>query len=91
MWYTLDGGLHNYTFTENETIDQSAWDAMNDGIVTLKFYALDITGYMGSSEVNIEKYTQAPLIVIITVISIVGGVIVIAGIYIFMKKRKTPE
>ena len=65
MWYTLDGGLHNYTFTGSTgTIDQSAWDAMPDGMITLTFYASDIPGNIGSAEVNIEKDSHAPLIVI---------------------------
>ncbi len=67
MWYTIDGGLHNYSFTGSTgTIDQSAWDAMSDGLITLKFYASDIPGNMGTAEVSIEKNSQAPLIVIIS-------------------------
>ena len=65
MWYTIDGGLHNHTFTGSTgTIDQSAWDAMAEGVVTLTFYASDIPGNIGSATVNIEKDTQAPLIII---------------------------
>ena len=67
MWYTLDGGLHNYTFTGSTgTIDQSAWDAMPDGMITLIFYASDIPGNIGTAEVIIEKDSQAPIIVIIS-------------------------
>jgi len=65
MWYTIDGGLHNYTFTGSTgTIDQSAWDAMADGLITLTFYASDLADNIGSASVNIEKDIQAPLIVI---------------------------
>ena len=65
MWYTLDGGLHNYTFTESTgTIDQSAWIAMPDGVITLTFYASDIPENIASAEVNIEKETQEPTIFI---------------------------
>ncbi|NPD89699.1 MAG: hypothetical protein HGN29_13390 [Asgard group archaeon] len=42
MWYTLDSGLHNYTFEEIRTIDQSAWDAASAGSITLTFYARDM-------------------------------------------------
>jgi len=67
QWYTIDGGLHNYTFTgSNGTIDQSAWDAMPDGTITLTFYASGLPGNIGSAEVNIEKNSQAPIIVIIS-------------------------
>jgi len=64
MWYTLDGGLHNYTFTANSTIDQPAWNAMADGAVILKFYANDTFSHIGSAEVSIIKDTTAPVIII---------------------------
>jgi len=64
MWYTLDGGLHNYTFTENGIINQSAWDAMADGAITITFYASDILGNIDSAEVDIIKDIVAPIIII---------------------------
>ena len=64
MWYTLDGGLHNYTFANNSTIDQSAWIALSDGTITLTFYASDIPGNIGSADVNIIKDTQTPIITV---------------------------
>ncbi len=64
-WYTLDGGLNNYSFTGlTGFIDQSAWDAMPDGMIALKFYASDKPGNIGSAEVNIMKDAQSPIIVI---------------------------
>jgi len=63
-WYTLDGGLHNYTFTENGIINQSVWDGIDDGTITLTFYARDIPGNIGSAHVNIIKDTVAPVIII---------------------------
>lgn len=91
MWYTLDGGLHNFTFTENGIIDQSAWDALLDGSVIIRFYAIDIVGNVTFEEVSVIKNVQSGLdpgvIIAIVIVSIVGGVAVIAGIYIFMKKR----
>jgi len=62
MWYTIDGGLHNYSFTENGTIEQLAWDAMSDGVIPLTFYANDTLGNNISAEVAIEKDGQAPTI-----------------------------
>jgi hypothetical protein len=64
MWYTLDGGLHNYTFTTNSTVNQTAWDAMDNGAITLRFYANDTLGHIGSAGVNIIKDTVAPVIII---------------------------
>ena len=64
MWYTIDGGLHNYTFTTNSTVNQTAWDAMDNGAITLRFYANDTLGHIGSAGVNIIKDTVAPVIII---------------------------
>jgi len=64
MWYTIDGGLTNYTFSANETIYQTAWDGTSEGIITLTFYANDIIGHIGTAEVIIVKDFEAPLITI---------------------------
>jgi parallel beta-helix repeat protein len=65
QWYSIDGGLHNYTFNGSTgTIDPSAWDALPDGLITLTFYASDYADNIGSAEVNIEKDSQVPLIII---------------------------
>ncbi|MFX1573622.1 MAG: nitrous oxide reductase family maturation protein NosD [Promethearchaeota archaeon] len=64
MWYTLDGGLHNFTFTDNGKINQSAWEGIDDDNITLSFYARDIPRNIGYAEVNIIKDTTAPIIII---------------------------
>jgi parallel beta-helix repeat protein len=55
MWYSIDGGLTNYTFTANGTIDQAAWDAISEGDVTLLFYANDILDNIGTESVTVIK------------------------------------
>jgi len=65
MWYTIDGGLTNITFTTNGTIDQSKWTALPDGLVNLTFYANDTLGHINSAQVVIYKDTIAPIISII--------------------------
>ena len=95
MWYTLDDGQHNYTFTGLfGTIGQSAWDASSDGTITITFYALDIAGNIGTADItigkNIPEEFDPTIVVVIVVISIVGGVAVLAGLYIVMKRRATP-
>ncbi len=55
MWYTLDGGFHNYTFTTNGTINQNAWSSILEGSVKLQFYAMDKTGKIGYAEITINK------------------------------------
>ena len=62
MWYTIDGGLNNFTFTDNGTIDQIAWNALSEGSLTLEFYASDIPGNIGTAKVIIDKDTQLPII-----------------------------
>ena len=94
MWYTLDGGLNNYTFTENGTIDQSAWDALPDGTITIIFYARDIGENEAFVEVSVIKDISAGgldpgVITTIIVVSVVGGIALIGAVYIFLKKRKT--
>jgi len=65
MWYTMDGG-NNYTFTENETINQAAWGALPDGEVIIKFYANNTLGDINFEQVNVIKDTSAPVINIVS-------------------------
>ena len=60
MWYTIDNGVTNITFTVNGTIDQNNWTAHIDGSVTLIFYSNDTGGNEGYTEVTIGKDTIAP-------------------------------
>ncbi len=62
MWYSIDGGLTNYTFTANGTVYQTAWDAIDDGALILTFYASDLPGNIGTEGVSIIKDTTAPII-----------------------------
>ncbi|MEJ2276842.1 MAG: DUF2341 domain-containing protein, partial [Candidatus Lokiarchaeota archaeon] len=42
QWYTIDGGLTNYTFIGSTgTIDQTTWEGQGNGTVTIRFYAND--------------------------------------------------
>ncbi|MCJ7647539.1 MAG: right-handed parallel beta-helix repeat-containing protein [Candidatus Lokiarchaeota archaeon] len=91
MWYTLDGGLHNYTFTENGVINQTAWAALPEGSVTITFYASDIVGNEAIKHVVVTKSLTddvGPVIITIIVVSIVSGVALIGVGYIYFKKRK---
>ncbi len=94
MWYSLDGGLNNYTFTENRTIDQAAWAALSLGSVTITFYANDTAGNLASESVNVEKVPPASrdyiIIIIIVVIAIVSGAAIVTVI-ILLRRRKIGE
>ena len=90
-WYTLDGGLHNYTFTGSTvTIDQSAWTALSEGSVTITFYANDTLGNLASESVNVVKSLPPPenfVVIIIIVISIVSGVAILT-VVLLLRRRK---
>ena len=95
MWYSLDGGTTNFLFTTNGTINQTAWAALSQGPITLTFYANDTLGHETSEDVLITKSIPSDgedptIVIVIIVVSIVGGVAVLAGVYIFMKKRASP-
>jgi len=94
MWYTLDEGLNNFTFTVNGMINQTTWDSLPEGNVTITFYAMDIAGNLGFEEVIVIKDISVGLdpgvIVTIIVVSISGGLILIGVAYMFLKKRKAP-
>ncbi|MEJ2250859.1 MAG: NosD domain-containing protein [Candidatus Lokiarchaeota archaeon] len=91
MWYTIDVGLHNYTFTENGMINQSAWDALPNGNVTLTFYVKDIVGNVASVSVTIIKAVPSGLnpgtILLITILSIIGGLAILGVIFGILIKK----
>lgn len=94
MWYTLDDGLHNYTFTDFAgSINQSVWDVLPEGEITIKFYARDIPGNVAFKVVTIIKDLSVGLdpgvLVLIVILSIIGSVAV-AGVILwyFFKNGK---
>jgi len=89
MWYTLDDGLHNNTFTKNGTIDQTAWEELSNGQVRLRFYAVDKVGNIAFEEIIIYKRDSnpnpLPIIILVMVISTVG--IISLGVFLLVRKR----
>ena len=54
IWYTLDGGITNYTITDlTGTFNQLAWESLSEGSVTIKFYANDTVGNIGFIDVEV--------------------------------------
>jgi len=54
IWYTLDGGITNYTITGlTGTFNQLAWEALSEGSVTIRFYANDTSGNIGFIDVEV--------------------------------------
>ncbi len=64
-WYTIDGGLTNYTFLGlSGTINQAAWDNKGSEVITLRFFANDSLGYVGFKDIDVLKDIISPNIVI---------------------------
>ena len=64
-WYTIDGGISNFTFSGSSgIINQSAWNLNGNGSVIITFYANDSAGSLGSSSVTIWKDSLEPDIII---------------------------
>ncbi len=62
-WYTLDNGITNISFTgESGTIDQTEWENLSDGPVTIRFYANDTFGRENYTVVTIIKDSTFPTI-----------------------------
>jgi len=56
MWYVIGGDMTEYPITGfTGTISQEAWDSVNEGDVTITFYAQDRAGNIGSKSVVITK------------------------------------
>lgn len=64
MWYTLNGE-GNFTITSlTGTIDQDAWNNLDNGSVLIEFFMKDIAGNIGSKTIEVYKYYEFPLIYI---------------------------
>ena len=63
-WYSIDGGITNIIFTENETIDQDLWNYLDNGTVTIVFYANDTSGNIGYKEITIRIDIENPILTI---------------------------
>jgi len=60
-WYTLNGGLTNYTFVGTlGTINQTGWDALLSGLILIEFYANDTKGNIGNASVAVIKDIDDP-------------------------------
>jgi len=88
MWYTLDGGLHNFTFTENGTIDQATWNVLPEGPVPLRFYAIDKAGNIAFKEITIYKRVSNQDTLLIIILSTVLGTVGIISVAIIILVRK---
>ncbi|GAH06705.1 unnamed protein product, partial [marine sediment metagenome] len=70
MWYRLNNGTiitSNTTFISFiGTIEQSIWDQVGNGTVTIEFYINDTLGNLNSLSVSVRKQLLLPIIIINT-------------------------
>ncbi len=104
MWYNLDNGITNVTFTKNGTIDQELWADLPNGYVNLTFWIEDKTGKIGSDVITVIKVPSgAPIAdddddddddgaevieIPLSFVLIFGVIILAALIIVIMKLRK---
>ena len=56
MWCTIEGIVGNFPIIElNGTIDQDTWDSLDDGDITITFYAQDSESEIGSTSIIVTK------------------------------------
>ena len=65
MWYTLDDGITNVTFTNQFLlIDQAEWNKIGNGTAEVRIYAIDSGGYENYAEIIIRKDIIAPILTV---------------------------
>jgi hypothetical protein len=97
IWYTLDGGINNYTGALSGTIDSTAWSNAAQGTVTIIFYVSDFAGNRDSVSVEINKEAASqpsqppefPIWIIFVIIGAVAGAVV--GIVLIKKSKSKKE
>ena len=61
IWYALDNGIINITCETSGQINQTLWDALPEGNVTIRFYASDSAGNIGFQDITvIKEISQTP-------------------------------
>ena len=95
MWYTIDGGETNVTFTEFiGTIEESVWNAASNGYITISIYANDTVGNVGYANIIVVKNSaeqDTPLAIPgfnltnLTITTLIG---IAYGIWFTKKKKK---
>lgn len=86
MWYSLDGGMTNYMFTRNSTIDRDAWNAVDyNQQVTITFYANDTAGNTNQKAILITKKASPVLGYEFTAVITIAGFMYI----VWRRRRKT--
>ena len=98
-WYSIVGSSDIFEFTPSVgttivIIDQSAWNALSNGPVTIVFYANDSLGRTSSDSITINRNVPEPFDFIAFLfgpigLTIMGVAVAIVVILIVLKRRKT--
>ncbi|MHA2471861.1 MAG: Loki-CTERM sorting domain-containing protein [Promethearchaeota archaeon] len=90
IWYTLNGGTIHPITSESGTIDSSAWNALANGPVTIRFYVRDVADREAFDEIIIVKVDSnvpaPPGIPGYNIIALIGVSGVVA--LVLLRKRK---
>lgn len=87
IWYSLNDGTNIYLIQESGTIDLTAWNALQDGDVTIRFYINDSFGIYNYEEVVIVKDTSDNILITSIIIGLLAAIsISSAGIIVWKRK-----
>ncbi|MFX0145971.1 MAG: LamG-like jellyroll fold domain-containing protein, partial [Candidatus Hodarchaeota archaeon] len=64
IWYSLNGGSNSTPVGAIGAVDETMWDTLGNGTVTIRFYANDTLGYLNYDEVTVRKDIINPSIII---------------------------
>ncbi len=68
FWYTIDGGVENFTSVSSGiniiSLGQFVWDSLSEGSHTITFFANDSIGNIGSEVIIVNKDTTLPVIIV---------------------------
>jgi len=92
LWYTIDNGKNNISFTSNSTIDQTSWETLwnnlsNNDEITLQFYAIDAAGNVGFAEITLIRFDPSDLLIPGYNVFILFVLGVVSIIFLLAKKK----
>lgn len=61
MWYSLNNGI-NQIFSYNTTFNQDLWENLEDGLVSIEFFANDSAGNIGNDSIMVYVDVHGPQI-----------------------------
>ncbi len=91
-WYTIDGGITNYTFSGfTGIVNLTAWEAALEGPINITFYAQDIAGNMKTTTVSVIKRFPSEMFIPGYNIYFLYGIVFIIGFLNLRKRSKKKE